>query len=136
MADAGEASRKLLTRKLDESMTLKDSIEAEIRNLKQEKANAALAVVDLTDAVKVIREFQKGFDGRPMSEQKEILKDVMKRIVIHPTKIVCGIYGQEGDEEIPFGPDESLPEEISGRPIFLEQYRTRVRPGNRLVEVM
>lgn len=135
MAEAGEASRKLLTKKLDESLSLKDSVEAEIRNLKLEKANAALAIVDLTDALKVIREFQKGFDSRPLTEQKEILKDVMKRIVVHPTKIVCEIYGQEGEEEIPFDTSEGLPEEISGGPIFLEHYRTRVRPGNRLVEI-
>ncbi|MCM2282271.1 MAG: recombinase family protein [Bdellovibrionaceae bacterium] len=134
MAEAGEASRKLLTKKLDESMSLKDSVEAEIRNLKQEKANAALAIVDLTDALKVLREFQKGFDSRPLTEQKEILKDVMKRIVVHPTKLVCEIYGQEGEEEIPFDGNEGLPEEISGGPIFLEHFRTRVRPGNRLVE--
>lgn len=134
MAEAGEASRKLLTKKLDESMSLKDSVETEIRNLKQEKANAALAIVDLTDALKVLREFQKGFDSRPLTEQKEILKDVMKRIVVHPTKIACEIYGQEGEEEIPFDANEGLPEEISGGPIFLEHYRTRVRPGNRLVE--
>jgi site-specific DNA recombinase len=134
MTEAGEASRKLLTRKLDESMSLMESIEAEIRHLKDEKANAALTVIDLTDALKVIREFQKAFDSHSMTEQKEILKDVMKRIMIHPTKIVCEIYGQEGDEEIPFDSNSGLPDEISGRPIFLEQYRTGVRPGNRLVE--
>jgi hypothetical protein len=53
--------------------------------------------------------------------------------MIHPTKIVCEIYGQEGEEEIPLEGYNSLPEEISGRPIFLEQYRTRVRPGNRML---
>jgi hypothetical protein len=99
-----------------------------------EKANAALAVVNLTDAIKVIRDFQKGFDSRPLTEQKEILRDVLKRIMIHPTKIVCEIYGREGDEEIPLEGYNRLPEEISGRLIFLEQYRTRVRPGNWLVE--
>jgi len=134
MAEAGEASRKLLTKKLDDALLLKESVETEIQNLKLEKADAALAVVNLTDAVKVIRDFQKGFDSRPLTEQKEILRDVLKRIMIHPTKIVCEIYGQEGEEEIPLEGYNSLPEEISGRPIFLEQYRTRVRPGNRLVE--
>ena len=135
MSEAGESSRKLLTKKLDELISLKDSVENEIGNLKQEKANAATAIIDLSEAQKVIRDFQKNFDSRPLSEQKEILKDVMKRIVVHPTKITCEIYGQEGEEENLFHTNEGLPEEISGGPILLDHYRTRVRPGNRLVEV-
>lgn len=136
MAEAGDSSRKLLARKLDETMVLKEAVEAEIENLRADKAQASAAVIDFDSARKVLGIFHKSFDGRPVSEQKELLKDVLKRAYVHPTKIVCEIYGQENEEEIPFDGNEGLPEEISGGPIFLEHYRTRVRPGNRLVEVM
>lgn len=136
MAEAGDSSRKLLTKRLDEALSLQEAAEAEIRTLKNEKSNTAASVVDLTGAIRILRAFEKGFDDRPVSEQREILSDVMKRILIHPTKIVCEIYGQENEEEIPFTTNDGLPEEISGGPFLLDRYRTRVRPGNRMVEVM
>lgn len=140
MAEAGTSSRKLLTQKLDESVDLKTAIENEIRSLKDQKSNLKGSVIELNDAVRVIRAFIKGFDKRPVHEQKEILKDVMRSITVHPDKLVLEIYGKEAEDEIPFDTNEGLPVELTGgssdNSNCLEHSRTAVRTAFRVVEVM
>jgi len=136
MADAGTSSRKLLTQKLDESVDLKTAIDNEIRSLKEQKSNLKGSVIELNDAVRVIRAFLKGFDKRPIHEQKEILKDVMRSIVVHPDKLVLEIYGKEAEEEIPFDKNEGLPSELAGGSSEPERSRTAVRTAFRVVETV
>ncbi|MFN7455476.1 MAG: hypothetical protein ACK5RO_12550 [Pseudobdellovibrionaceae bacterium] len=135
MAEAGTSSRRLLAQKLEESVELKEAIDHEMSSLRDEKTALKAVAINLNDAQKVLREFNKGFDTLPMSEQKEILKDVMKRITVYPDRVRYEIYGQEGEEESPLDAEEGLPLDDSGRPLFLDQHRTRVRPGNGLVEL-
>ena len=134
MADAGASSRKLLTQKLDETVDLKTAIENEVRSLKEQKSNLKGSVIELNDAVRVIRAFLKGFDKRPVHEQKEILKDVMRSITVHPDKLVLEIYGKEAEDEIPFNVNEGLPSEIAGGSSEPEHCRTAVRTAFRVVE--
>lgn len=134
MADAGTSSRKLLTQKLDESVDLKDAIEKEIRSLKEQKSALKDSVIELNDAVRVIRAFLKGFDKKPIHEQKEILRDALKSITVHPDKLVLEIYGKEKEDEVPFDTNEGLPAELAGGSSELEHCRTAVRTAFRMVE--
>ena len=134
MAEAGTSSRKLLAEKLDETVDLKTAIEAEIRSLMGQKSNLKGSVIELNDAVVVIRAFRKGFEKRPVHEQKEILKDVMRSITVHPDKLILEVYGKEGEEEIPFDVNEGLPSELAGGSSELEHSRTAVRTAFRVVE--
>ena len=137
MAEAGASSRKLLTQKLDESVDLKTAIENEIRSLKDQKSNLKGSVIELNDAVMVIRSFLKGFEKRPVHEQKEVLKDVLKSITVHPEKLVLEIYSIEAEEEIPFDTNEGLPAELAGdssNKSGLEHSRTAVRTAFRVVD--
>lgn len=92
-------------------------------------------MIDLNDAVRVIRAFLKGFDKKPIHEQKEILRDALKCITVHLDKLVLEIYGKEKEDEVPFDTNEGLPAELAGGSSELEHCRTAVRTAFRVVEV-
>ena len=84
-----------LAEKAKEIQIQKEQTENSLMMLKEEKARSESNVIDLGAAFEILKMFRSGggFERQPVAAQAEILRDVVKRIVVQSDKIVAEFYG-------------------------------------------
>jgi site-specific DNA recombinase len=92
--EANKEIRSDLSKKATETKLKLASVEAQWVNLKEEWKTAKNQVVDLTAAFELIRVFREAFKKQPAAVQAEILKKVVRRIVVKKEHTVVEFYGQ------------------------------------------
>ncbi len=85
--------RAALSEKAKDFHAQLEQVESALFTLKTESSRASSNVIDLNIAFGMLKAFREGFDKQPISIQAEILKDVVRRIVVHSDKIVAEFYG-------------------------------------------
>ncbi len=118
--------------KVEELGCLKETVEQEQAKLREEKRALGVGnVVDLKGALALLKAFRKGFDKRPVGEQQEILADIVRKLVVHPEKIVAEFYGGPAEKS---GPKDGLEEFEKGIKKPPTDKRSVVRPISHLVD--
>ena len=86
-------TRKVLQTKIAECSVKQESLESEIKSLKEELKNKSSQVIDAKAAFELLKSFRKGFDSQPVATQVRVIKDIVRRVVIHEDHVVLEIYG-------------------------------------------
>lgn len=63
--------------------------------LKEECAQAESNIIDLSAAFGILKVFRENFDSQSGAVQAEVLREVVKRIVIYSDRVVAEFYGSK-----------------------------------------
>ena len=98
--------RGALSRKAIEVQIELEQVEQGIEILRIDYANSC-NVVDISDVMELIKIFRTGgFDALDVSDQTEMLKGRIRRIVVHIGKVYVEIYGGENERVLGFGDEK------------------------------
>lgn len=113
---------KVIFERIADTKALIDKIGQEIESLKNEISTGDSNIIDLSSAFKVLKQFRGNFHTYSVTEQAEVLRDVIAEVVIHEDEVKLELYGVE--KPLVFSPHEG----------FQEPSRAGVRPSFNLVE--
>ncbi len=116
--------RKVIFEKIADTKALADKISQEIESLKNEVSTGSSNIIDLSSAFKVLKEFRGNFHTYSVTEQAEVLRDVIAEVVLQEDEVKLDLYGVE--KPLVFSPPEG----------FHEPSRAGVRPLFNLVEAV
>lgn len=120
-------ARDAFFKKIAEAKAVFDKISQEIESLRNDASNHNAHVVDLSTAFKVLKEFRGNFHIHSVSDQAEVLRDVLAEIIMHEDEVELGLYGVE--KPVVFSTPDGLKIDQN-----LGHNRTGVRPLFNLVE--
>ena len=131
----GEGTKRVLLAKIEALTTALEPIEQEWARLKQDRRNVAKNVVDCEDAFQLLRIFNQEFHKRAAHEQHEVLKDVIRRIVVKEDGLTAEYYASPREDVFPVGPYDFLDDELGAKKEPLPEHRrAAVRSLSVLVE--
>ena len=85
--------RSGLAAKAKEIQIHKDQVEGSLMILKEEHARSASNVIELGSAFQILKKFRENFESADVAAQTEILRDIVKKIVVKTDKVVAEFYG-------------------------------------------
>ncbi len=124
-------STKILMKKLEELESEKEVLEEEIGSLVQERKMISSNIIDLRSAFSLLRAFNKKFPNLPPRQQREVLKNILRKVVVAREGIYVECYGLAPTQN--FHLDSKQKNSIFQENKERELNRSWVRPLSRLV---
>ncbi len=135
----GEATRKLLMDKIEESAKMLAGIEAELVDLNAERDGASSSVIDLKSVFELIKTFGRDFNKAPPSTQREALRDFIHKIVVSEEGVTLEYYVGPREDVLPGVSPEYLeifePHKMKNPALGSATYRSGFRSLFNLVEI-
>ncbi len=125
-------STKILMKKLEELESEKEVLEEEIGSLVQERKMISSNIIDLRSAFSLLRAFNKKFPNLPPRQQREVLKNILRKVVVAREGIYVECYGLAPTQN--FHLDSKQKNSIFQENKERELNRSWVRPLSRLVD--
>ena len=120
-------STQVLMKKLEELETQKEVLEEEIEKLTQERKQSSSNVIDLKSAFSLLRGFNKEFHKQPSHQQRELLKNILRKVVVGRDGVWIECYGMAPSPSVSLE-SENFPIKTAWTPL-----RSQVRPLSQLV---
>ena len=93
IAEVSDASvRESLKSKLGETITAKEAMALEFKLSTQVEKETQKQILNMDSVFALLRAFRKGFREESPSVQALILKDITRRVIVHPDKLVTEFY--------------------------------------------
>ncbi len=93
-----DVSKKVLLEKLEEFTKTREKVEAELKSLREDLNKAKDNVIDLSSSFALLRAFREEFRTRPLGEQADVLRDIVRELVVLPDRFILDLYGAPADK--------------------------------------